>query len=67
MLTRLRAMLGRSQAPSRWPEIHASARQHLANVAKVRATREFSGDPVIEREYLKAERIVAETAARSKS
>lgn len=55
----LQRMFGR--VDTGWDAVHERARAHLANVTKVRDSREFSGDPVIEAEYLRAERLVRET------
>lgn len=56
-----RMLRGAERSRPGWDAIHESARQHLATLSKLRETRTMRGDPVIEEEYLKAERIFHET------
>jgi hypothetical protein len=60
IIRRIRHLLGK--ADNGWEVINDHARQHLSRIARVRSTRSFEGDPVIEAEYRKAERLVAESA-----
>jgi hypothetical protein len=58
----LRRVFGRSDRG--WSAVNERAVAHLAHVLKVRESRTFRGDPVIEAEYQRAERIVRETGVR---
>ena len=65
MIAWLRRMLGR--ADGGWDAVNERARAHLATVTKLSRTRAFSGDPVMERELQRAERIVRESAGKSRA
>lgn len=65
ILDLLRRMFGRVDRG--WDAVHDRAVAHLANVARIRESRTFRADPVIEREYQRAERIVRETGERARA